>query len=91
MFITCSREAHIPLAIMAMNEGKAVGLEVGGAYSVQQCWDLVRAYQKTKTPFMFMENCCYGRREMMVLNMADQGVLGEIVHCAMNLDPLPSY
>ena len=31
---------------------------------------------------MFLENCCFGRRELMVLNMVDQGVLGEVVHCA---------
>ena len=31
---------------------------------------------------MFLENCCFGRRELMVLNMVEQGVLGEVVHCA---------
>ena len=75
-------ESHIPIAIAAMQAGKAVGLEVGGAYSIQQCWDLVRTYEATKTPIMLMENCCYGRRELLVLNMVQQGVLGEIVHCA---------
>ena len=27
-----------------------------------------------------MENCCYGRSEMMVLNMVRQGLFGEILH-----------
>ncbi len=27
-----------------------------------------------------LENCCYGQIEMMLLNMVQQGVLGEIVH-----------
>ena len=27
-----------------------------------------------------LENCCYGRTEMMVLNMVRQGLLGELVH-----------
>lgn len=31
---------------------------------------------------MLLENCCFGRREMMILNMVEQGALGEIVHCA---------
>ena len=57
--ISCAWESHIPLAIAAMKAGKAVGMEVGGAYSVQQCWDLVRTYEETKTPFMFLENCCF--------------------------------
>lgn len=79
--ISCAWESHVPLAIAAMKAGKAVGMEVGGAYSVQQCWDLVRAYEETKTPFMFLENCCYGRRELMVLNMVRQGIFGDIVAC----------
>ena len=32
-------------------------------------------------PVMMLENCCYGRDELMVLNMVRQGVFGEIVHC----------
>ncbi len=80
--ITASWETHIAPAIYAMEKGKAVGMEVGGAYSVEECWELVRAYEETKTPFMFLENCCYGRRELMVTNMVEKGVFGEIVHCA---------
>lgn len=73
---------HTEIAIEAMKAGKAVGMEVGGSYSVDECWELVKTYEETKTPFMFMENCCFGRREMMVLNMVKKGVLGEIVHCS---------
>ena len=31
---------------------------------------------------MLMENCCYGRDELMVLNMVKKGVFGEVIHCA---------
>ena len=55
-----------------MYAGKAVAMEVGGAYSLEDCYKLVDAYEKTKTPFMFLENCCFGRRELMVLNMVEQ-------------------
>ena len=79
--ISCAWEGHIPVAVDAMRAGKAVGMEVGGAYSVKQCWDLVDAYEETGTPFMFLENCCYGRRELMALNMVKQGLFGEIIHC----------
>ena len=27
-----------------------------------------------------MENCCYGRRELMILNMVREGLLGEVLH-----------
>ena len=55
--------------------------EVGGAYSLTECWKLVEAYERTKTPVMLMENCVYGRNEMMAAHMAEQGALGKIVHC----------
>ncbi len=75
-------ESHIPIAVDAMRAGKYVGMEVGGAYSIDQCWQLVRTSEETGVPCMLLENCCYGRREMMVLHMVRQGVLGEIVHCS---------
>ena len=82
VFVLSAWESHFPIAIYAMERGIAVGMEVGGAYSVDDCWELVRTYERTKTPFMFLENCCYGEIEMLVLNMVEQGILGEIVHCS---------
>lgn len=81
--ILCSSwESHIRLAIEAMEAGKPVGCEVGGAYSIQECWRLVETYEKTGTPIMLLENCCYGRDEMMAYHMVKMGVFGKIVHCA---------
>lgn len=74
--IASAWESHIPIAVRAMHAGKAVGMEVGGAYSVKQCWDLVDAWEATKVPFMLLENCCYGRREMMVMNMVKKEYSG---------------
>lgn len=74
-------EHHIDLCIDFMKAGKYVGCEVGGAYSVRDCWKLVETYEETKVPVMLMENCIYGRDEMMVENMVQQGVMGRIVHC----------
>lgn len=81
IIIATAWESHIEIAVAAMNAGKVVAMEVGGAYSLEQCRLLVETYEKTKTPFMFLENCCFGRREMMALNMAEKGLFGEIVHC----------
>lgn len=75
-------QSHIPVAIEAMEAGKYVGIEVGGAYNLNDCQKLVDAYERTKMPCMMLENCCYGRVEMMVLSMVKQGLFGEIVHCA---------
>lgn len=74
-------EAHIKISMYAMERGVAVACEVGGGYSIEQLWELVRCYERTQTPFMMLENCCYGRLELLALNMKRQGVLGEIVHC----------
>lgn len=82
ILIFTSWEPHIQIAIDAMRAGKYTGIEVGGAYSVEDCMRLVNTYESTKTPCMLLENCCYGRREMMVLRMAEEGVLGDIVHCS---------
>ncbi|MGN0528619.1 MAG: Gfo/Idh/MocA family protein [Eubacterium sp.] len=79
--IATSWERHIEIAIEAMKKGIFTAMEVGGTYNLQECFDLVQAQEETGTPFFFLENCCYGQRELMCLNMARQGVFGEIVHC----------
>ena len=66
-----SWDNHLNIAIEAMEAGKYVGCEVGGAYSVQECWKIVETYERTHVPVMLMENCVYGRDEMMVSNMAE--------------------
>ena len=80
--IASAWESHIPIAIAALEAGKKVGMEVGGAYTVEQCFELVKCVERTGVPLMLLENCCYGRRELMGRNMVELGVLGEIVHCA---------
>ena len=80
--ITSSWESHVEIALAALYAGKPVAMEVGGAYELKHCYDLVEAYEKTGTPFMFLENCCFGRRELMALHMVQKGLFGEIVHCA---------
>ncbi|MDE6967777.1 MAG: gfo/Idh/MocA family oxidoreductase, partial [Clostridia bacterium] len=81
IMITCAWEGHIDIAIEAMMAGKFVAMEVGGAYSVEDCWRLVDTYEQTKTPVMMLENCCYGEYELMTLRMVREGIFGDIVHC----------
>ena len=69
------------MAVEAMNAGKYTAIEVGCADTLEECYNVVEAYERTGTPIMMLENCCYGRREMMVLNMVKQGLFGEVVHC----------
>lgn len=71
---------HTQMAIDSMNANVPVGLEVSGAFNLQECWDLVEAYEKTKTPFFVLENVAYRRDIMAVLNMVRQNMFGEIIH-----------
>lgn len=73
-------ENHIPAAIYAMDHGKQVCIEVGGAYTLQDCYDLVDAYERTGIHCMMLENCCYGRDELMVMGMVRAGLFGKIVY-----------
>jgi predicted dehydrogenase len=74
-------ETHVSLAIRALRAGIPTGMEVGGASSEEECRELVRAWEETHTPFMFLENCCYGKKETMLFNMVEQGFFGEVIHC----------
>lgn len=72
---------HREIAIASMRAGKKIGIEVGGAHSLQECWDLVRVSEETGVDCMMLENCCYGREELAILNMIKEGIFGEVVHC----------
>ncbi|MBR2930465.1 MAG: Gfo/Idh/MocA family oxidoreductase [Clostridia bacterium] len=69
------------MAIECMEAGKYTAVEVGCADNLDECFALVEAYERTGSPVMMLENCCYDRREMVTYNIVDQGLLGEIVHC----------
>lgn len=80
--IATAWESHIPQAIAAMKARKYPAMEVGGAYTLEDCWKLVETSEETGIPCMMLENCCYGKWETMVLNMVRQGVIGDVIHCS---------
>lgn len=71
---------HTPINLAAMEAGVYVGTEVSGAFSVDECWDLVNTHERTGTHLMFLENVCYRRDVMAVLNMVRDGLFGELIH-----------
>ncbi len=71
---------HARIAVDAMRAGKHAAIEVGGAASIEECWQMVRASEETGKYCMLLENCCYDRNEMALFNMVKQGMFGEIVH-----------
>jgi hypothetical protein len=74
-------EWHLVQGVDAMKAGKIVGMEVGGAIKLQDCWDFVKTAEKTGVPLMTLENVCYRRDVMAALNMFRKGMFGEVVHC----------
>lgn len=82
VLIDTSWDTHIQIACDAMEAGKMSGMEVGGSCSLNDCWKLVRTYEKTGVCCAMLENCCYARNEMLVLNMVRMGFFGEVVHCS---------
>ena len=71
---------HVPVALYAMEHGKHVAIEVPSAETLQACWDLVNTSERTRRHCMILENCCYDFFELTALEMARQGVFGEIIH-----------
>lgn len=73
-------EWHVPMAVATMKAGKYAGVEVSATVTLQESWDLVNTYEKTGSHCMILENVCYRRDVMAVLNMVRQNVFGELTH-----------
>ena len=71
---------HVPVMVAAMESGKHGATEVPAAVTLDECWQMVETSERTQKYCIMMENCCYDRIEMMVLNMARQGLFGEVLH-----------
>ncbi len=82
---------HAQMGLEAMNQGKHVAIEVPAAMSLDEIWDLINTSEKTRRHCMMLENCVYDFFEMNTLNMAQQGLFGEVLHTEgsyiHNLDP----
>lgn len=80
IYIVTDWLSHTPMAVYAMEQGKHVAIEVPAATSVAECWQLVDTSERTRRHCMMLENCVYDHFELTALNMAQQGLFGEIIH-----------
>jgi predicted dehydrogenase len=80
VLIMTYQDQHAAQAIHAMEAGKHVGSETPSAYTIEECWALVEAKEKTGRRYMLLENYPYSRTRMMVLSMAHRGVMGDITY-----------
>lgn len=80
VYISTDWVSHANIAIYALEHGKHTALEVPAAMSVEDCWRLVDAAESSQRHCMMLENCCYDEFELASLNMAQQGIFGDIMH-----------
>ncbi len=80
VYIATPWKWHATMAVDAMERDTHALVEVPAAVSVDECWQLVETSERTKRYCMMMENVCYGRDELMALNMVRDGLLGELLH-----------
>ena len=73
-------EWHYQMGIDAMHAGKHVGCEVIAGSTIEELWDLVHTSENTKMNYMMLENVCYRRDIMAIMNMVKQGMFGEMIH-----------
>jgi hypothetical protein len=80
VYVTTPWELHTPISVYAMKNGKHAASEVPAAKTIDECWELVETSEKTRKHMMMLENCCYDFFELLTLNMARNGLFGEILH-----------
>ena len=80
VYIVTPWQLHTPMAVYAMEHGKHAAVEVPAAMSVEECWALVDASERTRRHCMMLENCVYDFFELTSLNMAQHGLFGELLH-----------
>lgn len=68
------------MGVYAMEHGKHVAIEVPAAMTLNEIWALINTSEKTRKHCMQLENCVYDFFELTTLNMAQQGLFGEILH-----------
>jgi hypothetical protein len=70
---------HAKQSLEALNAGKHVLSEVPSAYSLEECYALVEAVERTGLVYMLAENYCFRREVMMVDEMVKRGVFGDLI------------
>ncbi|MEP7277031.1 MAG: Gfo/Idh/MocA family oxidoreductase [Bacteroidota bacterium] len=74
-------EWHCPMVIDSLQAGiRYVGTEVILGITLEDHWKVVREAEKQKAHVTMLENVCYRRDVMAVMNMVRKGIFGELIH-----------
>ncbi len=80
IYIATPWDSHATMGVQGMRDGKHVAIEVPAAMTMDEIWDLINTSEQTRKHCMQLENCVYDFFELTTLNMAQQGLFGEILH-----------
>lgn len=73
-------ELHATQAIQALAAGKHVLSEVIAATTIEEGWALVEAVERSDRTYMMAENCTFLRETLLVRQMVQRGVFGELTY-----------
>lgn len=80
IYVATDWKSHAEIGVQAMLDGKHVAIEVPSAMSMDEIWALINTSEKTRKHCIQLENCVYDFFELTSINMAHQGVFGELLH-----------
>lgn len=80
IYICTDWNMHTPIALAALHESKNVAVEVPAAMTLEEIWQIVDMAERKQRHCMMLENAVYDNIELATYHLAQQGLLGEIVH-----------
>ncbi|MBO4996185.1 MAG: Gfo/Idh/MocA family oxidoreductase [Muribaculaceae bacterium] len=80
VYVVTDWKNHAKMGKYAMENGKHVAIEVPAAMTLDEIWDLINTSEQTRKHCMMLENCVYDEFELNTLNMAQNGLFGEVLH-----------
>jgi len=78
IYLACDPMVQVDMACRAMAAGKHVCTDVPAAFSIDECWDLVRTVEKTGRKYMLMEQVRYSGFVETWKRMRERGEFGHV-------------
>lgn len=75
--ISTPMQLHVPQAIAALEAGKHVLSEVTAGVTMDELGWLIEAVEKSGKVYMFAENCCFIRENLVIHEMVKAGLFGK--------------
>src|SRR5687767_11102318 len=76
VFLATPIQLHFEQSVAALAAGTHVLVEVVAATTLEECWALIEAVEKSGRTYMMAENYCYTRPNMLVRHLVESGLFG---------------